>query len=143
MFFNPIIRYLLLNSLKLNLSAFVVFSTPGAAGGDIFVAVITMLAVNIAPVLCCYAIWRNRDKLHEEQNRKSFGTLYTGRNIGMADHRIMLYPLAFFYRRTIFMLITVFEFDNPVIQMTLNQVLTLAMIVYLLVESKSLFSTRP
>ena len=54
----------------------------------------------------------------------------------------MLYPLAFFYRRTVFIIVTVFLFDRPAMQMILNQVLTMFMIIYLLYESKSLFASR-
>ena len=133
---------MLLNSLKLNLSAFVVFTTPDSNAGNIFVAVLTLIAVNVAPVICCIVLWRNKEKLEEEENRKSFGSLFTGRNIKQADHRIMLYPLAFFYRRTVFIVITVFMFDYPALQMIVNQLLTLFMIVYLIYESHSLFANR-
>ena len=53
----------------------------------------------------------------------------------------MLYPLAFFYRRTAFIVVTVYLFDYPAMQMILNQLLTLAMAAYLL-HDRSLFESR-
>ena len=111
---------MLLNSLKLNLSALVVFSAPDSNAGNILLAVLTLITVNIAPVICCIVLWRNRDKLQEEDNQKSFGTLLAGRNTKESDHRIMLYPLAFFFRRTIFIVVTVLMFDYPALQMIVN-----------------------
>ena len=141
-FYNPIIRYLLLNSLKLNLSAFMAFATPDKNAADILIALVVLCIVNIAPIICCIVIFRNRAGLKEDDNRKAFGTLYQGRKIEDTKNRIMLYPIAFFYRRTIFIIVTVFLFDRPAIQMILNQVLTIFMIIYLLYESKSLYASR-
>ena len=45
--------------------------------------------------------------------------------------RITLYPISFFYRRTIFMFATVILFDKPAIQMLIHILLTLATIIYI------------
>ena len=42
------------------------------------------------------------------------GTLYEGKNVSSGrKHRAWLYPLIYFYRRTIFIVGTVFIFDYP------------------------------
>lgn len=140
-FFNPIIRYLLLNSLKLNLSAFIVFASPEKAMTDMLVASITLAIINLSPIVLCWVIYRYRNSLMEEDNRKAFGTLYQGRKTEDKNHRIMLYPIAFFYRRTIFVAVTIYLFDYPAMQMIVNQVITLAMAGFLLHET-SLFASR-
>ena len=140
-FFNPIIRYLLLNSLKLNISAFVVMASPQKTGTDVSIAAATLTVINLAPLVCCFVIYRNRRMLLEKENIKSFGTLYEGRNAKDSNHKIMLYPVAFFYRRTAFTIFSVYLFNYPALQMMMNQLLTLAMAAYLLHDS-NLFESR-
>ena len=44
-FYNPFIRYILLNSIKLNYMAFIVFKPPIGGPGDIFLAVIILVLI--------------------------------------------------------------------------------------------------
>ena len=59
-FWNPIIRYLILNSLKLNMSAIVVFKLSGAGIADIATA-ITILAGLVGAPLVFYVAMRRYD----------------------------------------------------------------------------------
>lgn len=52
-FYNPISRYSLLNSLKFNLAALVVFTSPDNNAGNIVIAVLTFIALNAVPVIFC------------------------------------------------------------------------------------------
>ena len=47
------------------------------------------------------------------------------------NSRITLYPISFFYRRTIFMFATVVLFDKPAIQMIVHISLTVITIIYI------------
>ena len=59
--------------------------------------------------------------------------MYEGKNVeAERNHQVWSFPLVYFYRRTFFVLGTVFLFDYPSIQMMLHQLLSLAMLAYLL-----------
>ena len=75
-FFNPIIRYLLLNSLKLNFTAFIVFKPPLGNAVDIFLGLVMMLLINAVPIFFFYILRKNRDELDQDSKKKAFGTLY-------------------------------------------------------------------
>ena len=131
-FFNPIIRYLLLNALKLNFVSLVVFkSTKERTLKEISVSVVTFAVVNISPIIFLYVLRKNRDHLNEEDKVKSFGSLYLGKNIQRPTHKVHRYPLAFFWRRIAFISATVFLLDYPLLQIVTNHVLTLATLIYL------------
>jgi len=51
-----------------------------------------------------------------------------------------VFPLVFFYRRTFFIIATVFMFDYPTIQMIVNQTLSFGVVVYL-VSDRQQFET--
>ena len=81
-FFNPIIRYLLLNALKLNFVSLVLFkSTEARTLKEVAVSVLTLAAVNISPLIFFYVLRKNRSRLDEEDKVKAYGTLYLGKNI--------------------------------------------------------------
>lgn len=81
-FWNAIIRYLFLNSLKLNMSAFVVLKASKVTGGlDIAVAVLMVLALNSVPIVLSRLLYLSEDKFEDEVFRKKFGTLYQGKNV--------------------------------------------------------------
>ena len=66
-FYNPIIRYLLLNSLKLNFSAFIVFRPPIGSAWDIVLGLAIMILINAAPIFFFYVLHKNREELKEEK----------------------------------------------------------------------------
>ena len=59
-FYNPIIRYLLLNSLKLNFSAFIVYRSPAGGVLDILIGSVFMVAINAVPILFLIVLNINR-----------------------------------------------------------------------------------
>lgn len=77
-FFNPIIRYLLLNSIKLNFMALIIFRPPIGNSLNIALATIVVM-VNIGvPIFFYMLLRRNNESLIEEQKLKTFGALYAG-----------------------------------------------------------------
>ena len=80
-FYNPLIRYLLLNALKLNFSAFVVFRTPIGGAWNIFLGLVIMISMTILPVFFCFVLRKNRDRLEQDEEKKVYGTLYSGKNV--------------------------------------------------------------
>ena len=79
-FFNPIIRYLLLNSLKLNFAAFIVFRKPIGGVWDVFVGSILMLITNTLPMFFFFMLRKNHSILEEDKPKKVYGALYSGKN---------------------------------------------------------------
>ena len=70
--------------------------------------------------------------MEKDEKVRNFGSLYDNKKVNKEKkHRVWAYPLAFFYRRTVFALITVYLFDSPSMQMMVTQVTSLLTIVYL------------
>lgn len=61
----------------------------------------------------------------------------------MADeeHKIWAFPIFFFYRRTLFIVVTVFLLDYPLFQMMAHYLLTMLTMVYLAYDTR-LFNSR-
>lgn len=82
-FFNPIIRYLVLNSLKLNMTGLLAIklAKPETSLTDLISAIGTLTMVNMAPLIFLIVLVRQRRELEQEQSRLSFGALYNGKNV--------------------------------------------------------------
>ena len=65
-FYNPIIRYFLLNALKLNMSAIVSMSL-SSDSTDVAIAIALLVAINIIPVFLMSTLIMNRKQLHKAQ----------------------------------------------------------------------------
>lgn len=133
--YNPVIRYLLLNSLKFNYSALCVFKQTDAGVGSVFLAILLLLFINICPLIFSRILYKNHDKLKETEIENKIGTLYEGRNVETKrKHRAWVFPLVFFGRRLVFIVFTVALFDYPSLQMIMHQILSLGMLAYLLLD---------
>ena len=85
------------------------------------------------PIYFLTVVYRNRESLEMKEKSSKFGALYSGKNVSnRAKHRVWLFPMTFFYRRLIFISVSVFLFDTPSMQMLVHQVLTMATLIYLL-----------
>ena len=131
-FYNPIIRYVFLNSIKLNFMAFIVFRPPIGSFIDIALASVIMVLLTVVPIFFFRLLRKNRKSLTDEKLSKVFGALYQGKNITQDAQHEFTYPLIFFYRRTIFIIATIFLFDFPTLQTVINTVLSFASLVYLI-----------
>ena len=62
-------------------------------------------------------LYKNRSRLHESDLIEKFGAIYEGRT----DHKLIwLVPLSFAVRRIVFIIVTIFAFDRPSIQMMMH-----------------------
>ena len=117
-FYNPTIRFLILNFLKLNFASTVILAASLQRSRTEFIfAIFTFVSLNSMPILFFCILRRHQDTLTDEDKINSFGTLYAGRNVTNEAHKVHFLPLAFFYRRTIFVLVTVHFFDHPGLQL--------------------------
>ena len=94
------------------MTAFVAFKVTGSAA-DISTSVGLAIVVNLAPVVFYFAVKRNEQRLSDVDTQKVIGSIYMGKNIDKIGHYAGLYPMAFFWRRTLFVIITVFLFEWP------------------------------
>lgn len=58
-FWNPIIRYLVLNSLKLNISAVIIYNAAEKAQLDVITSTVILLILNGAPIGFYFVLKRN------------------------------------------------------------------------------------
>ena len=66
------------------------------------------------PLFFCYLLAKNRKKLEDKEKMMKYGDLYKDKNVASSwNHRAWALPLAYFYRRTAFAIVTVFVFDWP------------------------------
>ena len=131
-FYNPIIRYLVLNSLKLNMSAIVVLRSSDRSMLSFAFAIATLAILNGLPFVYYIILNRNHDELTKEENRKSYGALYAGKNVSRDDHRAQFYPMLFFWRRALFISATVYMFSYPLMQMYAHYALTMSTMIIML-----------
>ena len=132
-FYNSIIRYILLNTLKFYMSAMVVLKKSDGNGAKFAQSVSFLLFLSALPIYFLTVVYRNRESLEMKEKSSKFGALYSGKNVSnRAKHRVWLFPMTFFYRRLIFICVSVFLFDTPSMQMLVHQVLTMATLIYLL-----------
>jgi hypothetical protein len=133
-FFNAIIRYTLLNTLKLNMTAMIGL---GATGFQLATSVSLLATMNLLPLLYTYVLIKKGDSLHTEETTKRYGTLYAGLRLNRMENpekrqRVWIYTMSFMFRRSLFMVLTVFAFDYPIVQIVSHIVLTLVALCYLL-----------
>ena len=80
------------------------------------VASLLFIAFIAAYAVLAKILYRYRRRLASEHNKKTFGTVYKGRNIDRRRRNyIWIYPLKFLLRRMLFIIITVFFFEKPAI----------------------------
>ena len=71
-------------------------------------------------------------QLEIEPKARKFSSLYDNKRVEMErNHRVWAFPLAFFYRRTVFACITVYLFERPYLQIIVHQVTSLLTTIYL------------
>ena len=86
--------------------------------GELAIAVIIFIVINLIPLLLTIIVFKKADELEREENVGKFGTIYGGKNVAFGkDHQVWKHPLTFFYRRLAFMSVTVFLADIPQLQM--------------------------
>lgn len=141
-FWNPMIRYFILNLLKLYMAAFVVLKAPSEKET---IALLTAIAILFVVTLSLYLFYRvlkrQNEKLKNAEIVQSIGSLYIGKNVHDEGHSMHVYQVLFFLRRGLFVVATVYLFDYPHLQMIVHQMLTLTFGVYI-VRDTQMYATR-
>ena len=140
--FNPMIRFLLLNSLKFNIMAMVTFasisSSQRASIASFCLAAAMLVMMNTLPFVFAHIVKKARDDLANEDRNQKYGTLYKGMRIEdlgedekKRNHQAHLYTCVWMLRRTLFAAITVILFNFPGVQMAAHQIVTIPYLVFL------------
>ena len=118
LFWNPLISYTMLSSIKLNLAAMVIFQN--GFPEDTMQGVIAILQLGFfalfLPIFYARLLKKNVEELAEENTIQAYGSLYKD----LVHKNVWTYPLAFFFRRSAFILATVFLFDFPSLQIVVQ-----------------------
>ena len=118
LFYNPVIRATQLGGIKINMSALLIFKLLTDNALQMFLAVLIFVIFNLLPLYYARILYKNGAVLEKEEKKRNFGTLYDNKKIDKErNHRVWAVPLAFFYRRTVFAIITVYLFEQPSLQM--------------------------
>jgi hypothetical protein len=101
------------------------------------ISIITLIVLNLLPLLFAKVLHRNRETLDSEDTLAKYGALYEGLNTKETKgsppkkkRAVWLNPLICMFRRSLFILISVFLFEYPVMQMVGHCLLTLANAIY-------------
>ena len=126
--FNPLLRFSLMNSLKWNLLSFASFTIRIGTIPDTVFGVFIFIGMLCLPFFYGWILYRAKDRLRKEKNRKKIGTLYDGLRTHtlprLSQERIRnpvwWFPVAFMLRRTAFIMVTVLLFDYPALQFSVH-----------------------
>ena len=141
-FFNPIVRYMILNCLKLSISGTVALKAAALAGdGSIVLPLMVIALVSLTPLAFVYVMFRNKERLDREDFRERYGSMYGGKNVYNERTKAYLYPMLYFWRRLIFAIITVYLFPYPLMQLLVHHFMTMLSVI-LLVSHKRAFDTQ-
>ena len=80
-FWNPMIRYYILNSLKLSMTGFIVFKAKDSGPGDYVIAILLLIILNSMPIIFYKVLRQNEETLAKEDTKKTIGAIYAGINI--------------------------------------------------------------
>ena len=146
--FNPLLRFSLLNTLKWNLLSLASFTIRVGTIPDTVFGVFIFIAMLCLPFFYARILYKAKDRLRKEKNRKKIGTLYDGLRthilpkIGKERIRnpVWWFPVAFMLRRTAFIMVTVLLFDYPALQFIVHQIISLFYIRYL--STSNLFESK-
>ena len=99
----------MLNCLNLNIVAVITFRFETDDKTAVLIAVFIFVTMNAVPLILSRLLYKLNDELHSIQNKNKYGSIYDKRNVSNERrHRAWLNPLVFFFRRTFFILATVY-----------------------------------
>ena len=131
-FWNSLLRYLVLNGLKFFLAAFLVIRNSPDEKAAINKAITMLVFLCLAPLVISFVLFWKTDDLDKKECKDQIGVVYQGKNVFLLhNHRAWIIPLAFFGRRLVFSIASVFLFDHPILQLIVHIILTLGTISYL------------
>ena len=113
MLYNPIIRYIIVNLLKLTLASLLALKAEDKTSEDIATSVAVLSIIGLAPITFVYVLKRDHHKLKDTSVEKMIGTLYEGKYVKGKNHATHQFIVMFFVRRIIFACFTVYLHDSP------------------------------
>ena len=137
LFYNSIIRYVILNALKLLVASFVALKAKNRTEMEITTSTLVISFISLAAIGFFILLSRQNDRLAHTYVTNKIGTLYQGKNVNRKAHRVQYFPLAFFIRRILFAIVTVYLNHCPKLQMAVHHVLTMATITHLAFEKRA------
>lgn len=84
-FWNPIIRYLQLNSMKLYISSIVALNVGQKGIADLASSIAILALLNFTPLVFCVTLSRNRYSLTSQSTKKEISAIYVGKNVTSDD----------------------------------------------------------
>ena len=134
--YNPIIRYIILNSLKLTVASFVALKAWNTAT-DIAISIGLIAIIAIAALTFFCLLKTNHENLKDSELVGKIGTLYQNNNVHFSTHKTHYFPLSFFVRRFAFASVTVYMLEKPQIQMVIHHTLTMLAMSHLAFDSQA------
>ena len=143
-FYNALIRYTLLNALKLNLMAMLALNSNDEDAdfmkklGPILLLIILVQL----PFIYVWCLGKRQSELDQPMVANSIGNLYQGLNLKQLEEKdeekkskcVWHYIFVFLVRRQLFIVLTVFVFDHPNMQMIGHIILTMINSTYLVAD---------
>ena len=134
--YNPIIRYIILNSLKLTVASFVALKAWNTAT-DIAISIGLIAIIAIAALTFFCLLKTNHENLKDSELVGKIGTLYQNNNVHFSTHKTHYFPLSFFVRRFAFASVTVYMLEKPQMQMVIHHTLTMLAMSHLAFHSQA------
>ena len=105
--YNPLIRYTMLNCLKLNNTAMVAFVGLSTGTAQLSLSVLIVITMTFLPIIYAVIVYRKRKELSKAETKEKYHSLYLGlelknsKNIkvGNSYYAIWLYPFLWMFRR--------------------------------------------
>ena len=110
-FWNALIRYVYLSTLKLTMISVVALKLSEDEKSKAF-PIVQFGLLNILPLFFAIVLAKNGKWLEDKDKMAKYGALYKDKNVQKSRrHRAWAQPLTYFYRRSIFSIVTVYSFD--------------------------------
>ena len=143
-FYNALIRYTLLNALKLNLMAMLPLNSNDEDADFVkkLVPILLLIILVQLPFIYVCCLEKRKSELDQPMVSNSIGNLYQGLNLEQLEEKdeekksksVWHYTFVFLVRRQLFIVLTVFVFEHPNMQMIGHIILTMINSAYLVAD---------
>ena len=84
--YNPLIRYTMLNCLKLNNTGMVAFIGLSTGTAQLGLGVFIVTAMTVLPIVYAIIVYRKRKQLNKAETKEKFHSLYIGLELKDSKH---------------------------------------------------------
>ena len=143
-FYNALIRYTLLNALKLNLMAMLPLNSNDEDADFVkkLVPILLLIILVQLPFIYVCCLEKRKSELDQPMVSNSIGNLYQGLNLEQLEEKdeekksksVWHYTFVFLVRRQLFIVLTVFVFEHPNMQMIGHIIQTMINSAYLVAD---------